>query len=48
VPLCIIDFLQVGVVADRLDALLQGIISSSQLIMLQPGLQTFVEVHGAD
>jgi hypothetical protein len=49
VPLGVVDFLQIGVVADCLDALLQG----NNFVIAGhhdhgPKLQTFREVHGAD
>ena len=49
VALGVIDLLQIGIVADRLDALLQG----NDFVVAGhhdhgPKLQTFGEVHGAD
>jgi hypothetical protein len=48
-PLCIVNFLQIGVIADRLDALLKG----NYFVVAGhhdhgPKLQTLGKVHGAD
>jgi hypothetical protein len=48
-PLCLVDFLQIGVIADRLDARLQG----NYFVVAGhhdhgPKLQTLGEVHGTD